>query len=182
MHRRRALDAIFSLFKNKQPNLKLVAKGLVLGTGRRQLWGVGQTVCSEQQWCVCGAASSLPWSGMLHSAFPLGAIQRGGSLLMSLCFLGRVLLASGPGTCSSVRPRGSSLIWGVGVCVLFSSFACTARLPVIVLDSPLHSLNLWEVANFLKQHGVINAINLDGGGSATLVLNGTLASYPSDHW
>ncbi|XP_069777927.1 N-acetylglucosamine-1-phosphodiester alpha-N-acetylglucosaminidase isoform X2 [Narcine bancroftii] len=42
-------------------------------------------------------------------------------------------------------------------------------------------LNLWDVARFLKSQGVINAINLDGGGSATLVLNGSLASYPSDH-
>nr|6U11_A Chain A, EGF-like domain-containing protein [Xenopus laevis] len=42
-------------------------------------------------------------------------------------------------------------------------------------------LNLWELANFLKDQGVINAINLDGGGSATLVINGTLANYPSDH-
>lgn len=42
-------------------------------------------------------------------------------------------------------------------------------------------LSLWEVATFLKSHGVINAINLDGGGSATVILNGTLASYPSDH-
>lgn len=43
-------------------------------------------------------------------------------------------------------------------------------------------INLWEMAEFLKQQGVINAINLDGGGSATLVLNGTLANYPSEHW
>ncbi|XP_061455976.1 N-acetylglucosamine-1-phosphodiester alpha-N-acetylglucosaminidase isoform X2 [Rhineura floridana] len=42
-------------------------------------------------------------------------------------------------------------------------------------------LSLWEVADFLKEQDVVNAINLDGGGSATLVLNGTLASYPSDH-
>ncbi|XP_043543964.1 N-acetylglucosamine-1-phosphodiester alpha-N-acetylglucosaminidase isoform X2 [Chiloscyllium plagiosum] len=42
-------------------------------------------------------------------------------------------------------------------------------------------LSLWDVARFLKDHGVINAINLDGGGSATLVLNGSLANYPSDH-
>lgn len=28
---------------------------------------------------------------------------------------------------------------------------------------------------------MVNAINLDGGGSATLVLNGSLANYPSDH-
>lgn len=38
------------------------------------------------------------------------------------------------------------------------------------------------MANFLKDQDVYNAINLDGGGSATLVLNETLASYPSDHW
>ncbi|KAF7708828.1 N-acetylglucosamine-1-phosphodiester alpha-N-acetylglucosaminidase [Silurus meridionalis] len=42
-------------------------------------------------------------------------------------------------------------------------------------------MNLWEVANFLKELGVINAINLDGGGSSTYVLNGSLASFPSDH-
>ncbi|KAM6155915.1 LOW QUALITY PROTEIN: N-acetylglucosamine-1-phosphodiester alpha-N-acetylglucosaminidase [Rhynchocyon petersi] len=42
-------------------------------------------------------------------------------------------------------------------------------------------INLWEMAEFLLQQGVVNAINLDGGGSATFVLNGTLASYPSDH-
>ncbi|XP_027694855.1 N-acetylglucosamine-1-phosphodiester alpha-N-acetylglucosaminidase [Vombatus ursinus] len=42
-------------------------------------------------------------------------------------------------------------------------------------------INLWEMAKFLKEHGVVNAINLDGGGSATFVVNGTLANYPSDH-
>nr|XP_020664230.1 N-acetylglucosamine-1-phosphodiester alpha-N-acetylglucosaminidase [Pogona vitticeps] len=42
-------------------------------------------------------------------------------------------------------------------------------------------VNLWEMAEFLKKQDVVNAINLDGGGSATLVLNGTLVSYPSDH-
>lgn len=43
-------------------------------------------------------------------------------------------------------------------------------------------MNLWEVADFLKKNGVINAINLDGGGSSTFVVGGSLASYPSDHW
>ncbi|XP_073781326.1 N-acetylglucosamine-1-phosphodiester alpha-N-acetylglucosaminidase isoform X1 [Danio rerio] len=42
-------------------------------------------------------------------------------------------------------------------------------------------MNLWQVAKFLKDQNVMNAINLDGGGSATYVLNGSLASYPSDH-
>lgn len=46
----------------------------------------------------------------------------------------------------------------------------------------LYSMNLWELAEFLKKNGVINAINLDGGGSSTYVIDGSLASYPSDHW
>ncbi|XP_037129930.1 N-acetylglucosamine-1-phosphodiester alpha-N-acetylglucosaminidase [Syngnathus acus] len=41
-------------------------------------------------------------------------------------------------------------------------------------------MNLWEMADFLKENGVINAINMDGGGSSTFVSNGILASYPSD--
>ncbi|XP_042278657.1 N-acetylglucosamine-1-phosphodiester alpha-N-acetylglucosaminidase-like isoform X4 [Thunnus maccoyii] len=41
-------------------------------------------------------------------------------------------------------------------------------------------MNLWEVADFLKKNGVINAVNLDGGGSSSFVVNGTLASYPPD--
>ncbi|NWY45551.1 NAGPA acetylglucosaminidase, partial [Sylvia atricapilla] len=57
------------------------------------------------------------------------------------------------------------------------------RLVLVHVDGQTESrgVNLWEMAEFLKQQGVINAINLDGGGSATLVLNGTLASYPSEH-
>ncbi|CAJ1063109.1 N-acetylglucosamine-1-phosphodiester alpha-N-acetylglucosaminidase-like [Xyrichtys novacula] len=41
-------------------------------------------------------------------------------------------------------------------------------------------MDLWEVAEFLKKNGVINAINLDGGGSSSFVINGTLVSYPPD--
>ncbi|XP_078607150.1 N-acetylglucosamine-1-phosphodiester alpha-N-acetylglucosaminidase-like [Branchiostoma floridae x Branchiostoma japonicum] len=42
-------------------------------------------------------------------------------------------------------------------------------------------LNLWEFAEFLQRLGLVNAINLDGGGSATFVLDGTVANYPADH-
>ncbi|KAF0032012.1 hypothetical protein F2P81_016567 [Scophthalmus maximus] len=45
----------------------------------------------------------------------------------------------------------------------------------------VRGMSLWEVAEFLKKYGVINAINLDGGGSSTFVMDGSLASYPSDH-
>ncbi|NXW50787.1 NAGPA acetylglucosaminidase, partial [Nyctiprogne leucopyga] len=57
------------------------------------------------------------------------------------------------------------------------------QLVLVHVDGQTESrgVNLWEMAEFLKQQGIINAINLDGGGSATLVLNGTLANYPSEH-
>uniref|UniRef100_A0A8B9G292 N-acetylglucosamine-1-phosphodiester alpha-N-acetylglucosaminidase n=1 Tax=Amazona collaria TaxID=241587 RepID=A0A8B9G292_9PSIT len=57
------------------------------------------------------------------------------------------------------------------------------QLVLVHVDGQTESrgVNLWEMAEFLKQQGLINAINLDGGGSATLILNGTLASYPSEH-
>ncbi|KAF1539688.1 N-acetylglucosamine-1-phosphodiester alpha-N-acetylglucosaminidase, partial [Eudyptula minor] len=57
------------------------------------------------------------------------------------------------------------------------------QLVLVHVDGQTESrgVNLWEMAEFLKRQGIINAVNLDGGGSATLVLNGTLASYPSEH-
>ncbi|KAK0141080.1 N-acetylglucosamine-1-phosphodiester alpha-N-acetylglucosaminidase [Merluccius polli] len=45
----------------------------------------------------------------------------------------------------------------------------------------VRGMSLWEVADFLQKNGVVNAINLDGGGSSTFVVNSSLASYPSDH-
>jgi len=46
----------------------------------------------------------------------------------------------------------------------------------------MHSVSLYEAAEILKKYGVINAINLDGGGSATMVYDNKLLSYPSDTW
>ncbi|KAJ0066515.1 hypothetical protein NL108_014277, partial [Boleophthalmus pectinirostris] len=48
-------------------------------------------------------------------------------------------------------------------------------------QTEIRGMNLWEMADFLKEYGIVNAINLDGGGSSTFVRNGALASYPSDH-
>uniref|UniRef100_A0A3Q3FZI1 N-acetylglucosamine-1-phosphodiester alpha-N-acetylglucosaminidase n=1 Tax=Labrus bergylta TaxID=56723 RepID=A0A3Q3FZI1_9LABR len=57
------------------------------------------------------------------------------------------------------------------------------RLILFQIDgqTKIRGMSLWEVADTLKQYGIINAINLDGGGSSTYVVNGRLASYPSDH-
>ncbi|XP_076470392.1 N-acetylglucosamine-1-phosphodiester alpha-N-acetylglucosaminidase-like [Babylonia areolata] len=41
-------------------------------------------------------------------------------------------------------------------------------------------VDLYELATILKELGFVNAINLDGGGSATSVVNGTVVNYPSD--
>ena len=34
----------------------------------------------------------------------------------------------------------------------------------------------------MKDLGAVNAVNLDGGGSATMVVNNTVINYPSDFW
>jgi N-acetylglucosamine-1-phosphodiester alpha-N-acetylglucosaminidase len=38
------------------------------------------------------------------------------------------------------------------------------------------------MAELLLGLDVVNAINLDGGGSATAVDKGTVVNYPSDYW
>ena len=41
--------------------------------------------------------------------------------------------------------------------------------------------NLMQMAQIMIESGAINAINLDGGGSATYVINDTVVNTPSDH-
>lgn len=41
-------------------------------------------------------------------------------------------------------------------------------------------MGLTELADFMKSKGVVNAINLDGGGSTAMVVNGRLTGLPSD--
>eukprot|EP00116_Pleurobrachia_bachei_P002899 sb/3463161/ len=42
-------------------------------------------------------------------------------------------------------------------------------------------INLREFADLLVTHGFVNAVNLDGGSSATVAYNTTLINYPSEH-
>ncbi|XP_074646093.1 N-acetylglucosamine-1-phosphodiester alpha-N-acetylglucosaminidase-like [Tubulanus polymorphus] len=41
-------------------------------------------------------------------------------------------------------------------------------------------INLYDFAKLLIGFGAVNAINLDGGGSSTMVINDTVVNYPSD--
>ncbi|EDQ89131.1 uncharacterized protein MONBRDRAFT_37217 [Monosiga brevicollis MX1] len=43
-----------------------------------------------------------------------------------------------------------------------------------------YGINLYEFAKYLKQQGVVNAINLDGGGSSVSVVNNSVVSFPTD--
>ena len=45
-----------------------------------------------------------------------------------------------------------------------------------------YRVNLYDFADILISKGVVNAINLDGGGSATFLVDGVLANHPSDVW
>lgn len=53
---------------------------------------------------------------------------------------------------------------------------------IMTEDVLCFSVDLYEAAEIMKKYGVINAINLDGGGSSTMVINDTLVNYPSDKW
>uniref|UniRef100_A0A1X7T2F6 Phosphodiester glycosidase domain-containing protein n=1 Tax=Amphimedon queenslandica TaxID=400682 RepID=A0A1X7T2F6_AMPQE len=51
-----------------------------------------------------------------------------------------------------------------------------------VLSLFIGLVNLFKFADILIKRGVVNAINLDGGGSNTLLVEGTLVNYPGDYW
>ncbi|CAC5405860.1 NAGPA [Mytilus coruscus] len=51
----------------------------------------------------------------------------------------------------------------------------------ITNDGFLHfGMTLYEFADVLLDYGFVQAINLDGGGSTTLIINGTLVNHPTD--
>lgn len=58
------------------------------------------------------------------------------------------------------------------------------NLIIVQIDGQTYTrgLNLYDFSDWLiKEIGMINAINLDGGGSVSLFVNGTEVNYPSDH-
>jgi exopolysaccharide biosynthesis protein len=58
------------------------------------------------------------------------------------------------------------------------------RIHIVAVDGrqPAHSdgMSLQELGDFMLAHGITDAMNLDGGGSTTLVVRGQIANRPSD--
>ena len=71
--------------------------------------------------------------------------------------------------------------------VLLTSCTCVSvshNAVLIQVNGQTHhrGANLYEFADLLIRRGVVNAINLDGGGSSTFIKDQVLINYPSDHW
>jgi hypothetical protein len=64
----------------------------------------------------------------------------------------------------------------------FSRDRRTLVMAVVDGRRPGHSLgmNLHELARFMREQGCYEAMNLDGGGSSTMVINGEVVNRPSD--
>merc|ERR1711920_207248 len=60
------------------------------------------------------------------------------------------------------------------------------RLIILQIDGSIavgkkkRGMDMSRLADTLIEHGAVNAINLDGGGSSAMALNGILINYPSD--
>jgi len=66
-------------------------------------------------------------------------------------------------------------------------FDAAGRLIIVQVDGSIavgdnkRGMNMHMVADLLIKHGVVQAINLDGGGSSAMAENGVLINYPSDN-
>ncbi|XP_013412616.1 uncharacterized protein LOC106175252 [Lingula anatina] len=85
--------------------------------------------------------------------------------------------------CSDVQETGTLLKF-VNVLSARTAVGYDARGRAMIVQIDGRTLHrgatLWEFAEFLIRLGMVNAINLDGGGSTTTVINGTVANYPTD--
>lgn len=107
------------------------------------------------------------WSSMSH-------VVGGGPFLLSK---GEIII--------NTELEGFSSKSGIGSVAPRTAIGMTApgRLIWLVADGRQKNsvgLSLWELAALMKEIGVVEAINMDGGGSTTMVLNGGIVNSPSD--
>ncbi len=59
----------------------------------------------------------------------------------------------------------------------------SGRLYMMVVDGRQEKsvgMSLYELANFMKKYNITDALNLDGGGSTSMIINGKIVNSPSD--
>ncbi len=112
-------------------------------------------------------SSSPDWSNMTH-------VVGGGPYLVSR---GEVVLNdTAEGFSAKSGIRGVAPRTAIGI-------TAPGRLIMLTADGRQKDsvgLSLWELAALLKEIGVVEAINFDGGGSTTLVMDGKIINNPSD--
>jgi len=64
-------------------------------------------------------------------------------------------------------------------------YDAAGRMIIVQIDGSIavgtgRGMNMAQLADLLIQHGVVNAVNLDGGGSSAMAHEGVLINYPSD--
>ena len=145
-----------------------------------------------------GARPAVPASGTLLAADPAGA---GGSFVRTLPLGTSAVMRAQLGFPGAVDALGGNPLLVVdgavvpgevdGVGSFFGHHGRTAvgstadgRLLLVVVDgrSPAYSrgMTLRELAELMLRLGAHDAINLDGGGSSEMVVNGLVATRPSD--
>eukprot|EP00911_Craspedida_sp_UC1_P002806 UC1_evm1s2053 len=143
------------------------------------------------------AASTLPKSGVVSSGAgnmsSSSSSSSSSSALFAQLVTGAVwLVRDGKNYVSQSVDLEDSAIESTGTLYQFAQvkaartavgFTATGQLILLQVDGEtwVRGKTLWEMADMLIAEGVVNGINLDGGGSSTSVVNHTLVSFPTDH-
>jgi hypothetical protein len=104
---------------------------------------------------------SLGWPGVTAAIGGSTVLVQGGQIVLGAC----------SGAICSRNPRTA-----IGL-------TADGRVVLIVVDGRQTAsvgMSLVELANFFQRLGVESAMNLDGGGSSTLVVKGRVMNHPSD--
>lgn len=151
-----------------QGNTPIPRDGIVLsGHGRSRQWiaqhlMVGTPVAVETR--LIPASGDPRWDRILHAIGGGPRLLAGGQL------------AGGEGFARAFTDRRHPRT-AIGL-------LADGRIALFVVDgrNPYHSLGmtLMELAMELRRRGVVDALNLDGGGSTTMVVHGRIINLPSD--
>lgn len=151
------INGSFFSFKSREPAGMLVVGGRILaGPTKRPALVVRQN----------GTASILPDRTAMEAG-PFQAVGGGPTLLRN----GHVRLWGRPHDIGGRQPRTA-----VGLCR-------GHEIVLLTIDGRSRGsvgATLSEEARYIKAMGAINAINLDGGGSTTMVVGGHVVNHPSD--